>query len=198
MLWIVLVDVQYPLRGSVSGLVSDEYGEEAPAPTPSVKNGVARRWRHEGRERKEAQWRTRWWRLRWGPSLSCGGIDGQMSRVWRPGPGHDPLNSAWAIPARASCRAWAIASARSAGPARHDYIFYFTKNHIYTYVQFIFNIENTWVWCSTGYIASTSISCLFPFGRGFKPHLMHIFLLFYADLTKWSTGSCTIFYFTQI
>jgi hypothetical protein len=36
----------------MSGLVSDEYGEEAPAPTPSVENGVARRWRHEGREKR--------------------------------------------------------------------------------------------------------------------------------------------------
>jgi hypothetical protein len=35
-----------PLRESVSGLQSDEYGEEAHAPTPSVKNGVARRWRN--------------------------------------------------------------------------------------------------------------------------------------------------------
>jgi hypothetical protein len=35
----------------VSGLVSDEYGEEAPAPTPSVENGVARRWGHEEREK---------------------------------------------------------------------------------------------------------------------------------------------------
>jgi hypothetical protein len=38
----------------VSGLVLDEYGEEAPAPTPSAENGVARRWMHEGRKRKEA------------------------------------------------------------------------------------------------------------------------------------------------
>jgi hypothetical protein len=35
----------------VSGLVSDEYGEEAPAPMPSAKNGVALRWRHEEREK---------------------------------------------------------------------------------------------------------------------------------------------------
>jgi hypothetical protein len=35
----------------VPGLVSDEYGEEAHAPTPSVENGVAWRWRHEGREK---------------------------------------------------------------------------------------------------------------------------------------------------
>jgi hypothetical protein len=36
----------------VSGLVSDEYREEAPAPTPSAENGVVRRWRHEGREKR--------------------------------------------------------------------------------------------------------------------------------------------------
>jgi hypothetical protein len=42
----------------VSRLVSDEYGEEVPAPMPSIENRVARRERHEGRE-KEAGWRTR-------------------------------------------------------------------------------------------------------------------------------------------
>jgi hypothetical protein len=36
----------------MSGLVSYEYGEEAPAPTPSDKNGVARRWTHERGEKK--------------------------------------------------------------------------------------------------------------------------------------------------
>jgi hypothetical protein len=36
----------------VSGLVSDEYGEEAHAPTPSTEDGVARRWRHKGREKR--------------------------------------------------------------------------------------------------------------------------------------------------
>jgi hypothetical protein len=36
----------------VLGLVSDENGEEAPAPTPSAKNGVVRRQRHEGREKR--------------------------------------------------------------------------------------------------------------------------------------------------
>jgi hypothetical protein len=39
------------LRGSVSELVSDEYGEEAPASTPSGENGVARRRMHEEREK---------------------------------------------------------------------------------------------------------------------------------------------------
>ena len=34
----------------MSGLVSDEYGEEVPAPTPSVENGVARG--HERREKR--------------------------------------------------------------------------------------------------------------------------------------------------
>jgi hypothetical protein len=31
--------------------VSDKYGEEVPAPTPSTENRV-RRWRHEGREKR--------------------------------------------------------------------------------------------------------------------------------------------------
>jgi hypothetical protein len=35
-----------------AGLVLDEYEVEAPAPTPSAENGVARRWRHEGREKR--------------------------------------------------------------------------------------------------------------------------------------------------
>jgi hypothetical protein len=35
----------------VLGLVSDEYEEDAFAPTPSTENGVARRQRHEGREK---------------------------------------------------------------------------------------------------------------------------------------------------
>jgi hypothetical protein len=52
-----------------------------------------------------------------------------MGRVWQAGPRHDPFNSAWANPARASCGPWAVASARSAGPTR--LFFYFTKNHIY-------------------------------------------------------------------
>jgi hypothetical protein len=39
-------------------------------------------------------------------------------------------------------RACAVTSACSVGPARHNYIFYFTKI-VYTYVQFIFNIKNT-------------------------------------------------------
>jgi hypothetical protein len=56
-------------------------------------------------ERKEIEWRTRWWQLRRGSSLSCGGIDGQMDRVSRADPRHDPFNSAWANPGRAPCGA---------------------------------------------------------------------------------------------
>jgi hypothetical protein len=36
----------------VSGLVSDEYGEDAPAPMFSTENWVARRLMHEGREKR--------------------------------------------------------------------------------------------------------------------------------------------------
>jgi hypothetical protein len=35
------------------GLVSDKYGEKTPTPTPSAENGVGRRRRHEGREKKQ-------------------------------------------------------------------------------------------------------------------------------------------------
>jgi hypothetical protein len=84
-------------------------------------------------ERKEVEWRTRWWQLRRGPSLSCGGIDGQMSCVWRAGLRHDPFYSVWANPTRSSCGAWIVASARSAGSTRHDY-FLFYKKIISTYV----------------------------------------------------------------
>jgi hypothetical protein len=74
--------------------------------------------------------------LRQGPSLSCGGIDGQIGRVWRAGPRHDPFNCAWTNPARELYGAWAVASARSVGSARHNF-FYFTKNDIYIYIIYI-------------------------------------------------------------
>jgi hypothetical protein len=51
-----------------------------------------------------------------------------MGRVWRAGLGYGPFNSVWVSPTRSSCRVWDVASARSADPTRHDYIFiYFTK-----------------------------------------------------------------------
>jgi hypothetical protein len=77
------------------------------------------------RERKEARWQTWWQQLRRGPSLSCGGIDDQIGRVWQASPGHDPFNSVWTSPARALCHAWVVGSAHNAGPAPHDYIYLF-------------------------------------------------------------------------
>jgi hypothetical protein len=69
--------------------------------------------------------------------IMCGGIDGQMGHVWRAGSNHDPFNSVWANPARASCDAWAVASPRSVGSARHDYFFYFTKkSYIHMYILY--------------------------------------------------------------
>jgi hypothetical protein len=73
-------------------------------------------------ERKEVECRTRWWQLRREPSLSCGGIDDQMGRVWRTGLTHDPFNSVWANPTQ---------------------LFFILQKIIYTYVQFIFVIINT-------------------------------------------------------
>jgi hypothetical protein len=70
------VDVQWPLRGLVSG----EYGEKVPTPTPFADNGVAWRRRHEGREIRrrmanevaaiEARTIIIMWRYRW-PNGSC-------------------------------------------------------------------------------------------------------------------------------
>jgi hypothetical protein len=64
----------------VSGLVSDDYGEEVPASAPSTKNGMVRRWRLEGREKRsrivnevvatEARTIIIVWRYRW-PNGSC-------------------------------------------------------------------------------------------------------------------------------
>jgi hypothetical protein len=116
-------------------------------------------------ERKEVEWQTRWSQLRRGPSLSCGGIDGQMARVWQAGQRHDPFNSAWANPAWASCEAWVVASAHSAGPTRHDYYFYFTKNHIYIctiYIQYYKHLSMTFYWLDS------FAQCL-PSGCGFNP-----------------------------
>ena len=109
----------------MSGLVSDEYGEKASAPTPSAENEVVQRWRHEGREKRsgmanevmatEARTIIIVRRYRW--------PDGPCQRVWRADPRHDQFNSAWANPARVSCGAWAVALSRSTGPAWHDYFF---------------------------------------------------------------------------
>jgi hypothetical protein len=108
-------------------------GRRRMLPHPQSRTGW--RWDRGMRgDRKEAGWRTRWRQLRRGPSLSCGGINGQMSRVWRAGPRHDPFISAWVSPARASWLAWTVASVCSASSARHDYIFlFYKKSYIHMY-----------------------------------------------------------------
>jgi hypothetical protein len=141
-------DVKHPRGRGIAtarvgvGLVSGEYGEEAPAPMPSAENGVARRWRHEGRE-KRSRMANEVVATEGGPSLSCGGIYDQMGRVWRAGPRHDPFNSAWANPARASCSTWAVASARPGT------IIFFKKNHIYIctiYIQYYKHMSMMLYW----------------------------------------------------
>jgi hypothetical protein len=61
-----------------------------------------------------------------------------MGHVLWAGSGHGPFNSACASPTRALCRACAVASARSADPARHNYIL---QKIVYTYVKFVFDIK---------------------------------------------------------
>jgi hypothetical protein len=56
-----------------------------------------------------------------------------MGHVWRAGLRHDPFNSVWTNPARAPCGVWAVASARSASPARHDYFLFYKKSYIHMY-----------------------------------------------------------------
>jgi hypothetical protein len=148
--------------------MSDEYGEEAPTPTLSAENG----WREDGGtrgERKEAEWQMSWRQLRRVPSLSCIGIDGQIGHVSRAGPRHDPFNSACANLSWSSCRAWAVASAHSAGPAQHDYIFYFTKIHIYICTIYEHDV------LLVRRLHPLSLPLLPP-GHRFIPHLQHRFL----------------------
>jgi hypothetical protein len=56
-----------------------------------------------------------------------------MGRVCRAGPRHDPFNNVWANLARASCGAWAVASARSASPTQHDYFLFYKKSYVHMY-----------------------------------------------------------------
>jgi hypothetical protein len=83
------------------GLVSDEYGEETPAPTTFAENGMARRRRYEGREKRS--------RIA-NKAASTEARTIIIMRVYRwsnepclvGDPEHDPFNSAWASPAGAS------------------------------------------------------------------------------------------------
>jgi hypothetical protein len=57
--------------------------------------------------------------------------------------GHGPFNSVWASLARASCCVWPVASGRSAGPARHDYI-YFILQKTYIHMYNLYSILKTY------------------------------------------------------
>jgi hypothetical protein len=123
--------------GRCRGWCRTNTGRRCLLPRPLPRMG----WREGGGmrgERKEEGWQTRWRQLRRGPSLSCEGIDGQIGRVWRAGLGHDPFNSAWASPARASCRAWLVVLV-----CPGTIIFFLFYKNVYTHVQSIFNIKNT-------------------------------------------------------
>jgi hypothetical protein len=139
-------------------------------------------WRGGGdmRGERKVEWRTRWWQLRRGPSLSCRVIDAKWGRVWRVGLRHDPFNSAWANSARASCGAWAVTSIRSSNSVQHDF-FYFTKNHIYIctiYIQYFKYLSIVFYWLD-GFI-----QCLLPFyqGVGSNTTCCAVFLIFYVEL----------------
>jgi hypothetical protein len=109
-----------------------------------------------------------------------------MGLVWWVGPGHVPFNSAWACPTRAPCRVWAVASARSAGPARLYFLFYKKSYlHMYSLYSILKTPDHDVLLVRRLHPVSPA---LLPLGRGFEPHLLHHFLTFYADLTKWSNG----------
>jgi hypothetical protein len=79
----------------------------------------------------------------------------------------------------------AVASAHSGGPTRHDYIFYFTKSiYIYIiYIQYKKIFVNDVLLVRQLHPVYLTLLLL---GHGFKPHLLHNFLTFYANLIKWT------------
>ena len=82
-------------------------------------------------------------------------------------------------------RAWAVASSRSASPTRPDYIFLFYKKlyiHIYNLYLILKTFEHDVL---VRWLRPVSLALL-PSARAFEFHLFHCFLIFYADLTKWS------------
>jgi hypothetical protein len=84
-----------------------------------------------------------------------------------------------------SCRAWAVASAYSAGPARHDYIFYFTKKYTYNLYSILKTYEHDVLLVRQLHLVSPAH---LPSEHEFGPHFLHRFLTFYTDLIKWTDG----------
>jgi hypothetical protein len=91
-------------------------------------------------------------------------------------------------PTRASCRTWAVASPRSAGPACHDYIFYFTKKtyiHMYNLYSILKTHEHDALLIRRVDLVFPTLLCIRAWVRTLP---LAPFLTFYADLTKWSEG----------
>jgi hypothetical protein len=100
---------------------------------------------------------------------------------------NDPFNSVWASPARAQCRVWTIASARSAGPARPDTIIFFlfykkSYTHIYNLYSVLKTSEHDVLLIRRLHPVYSTF--LLSSKHGFEPHLLYRFLTFYADLIK--------------
>jgi hypothetical protein len=84
--------------------------------------------------------------------------------------------------------ALAIASVRSASPARHNYILYFTKNiyiHMYNLYSIFKTLEHDILLVRQFHLVSP---VLLLSRHELKPHLLQHSLTFYADLTKWPKG----------
>jgi hypothetical protein len=90
--------------------------------------------------------------------------------------------------AKNACRAWAVASARSAGSARYYYIFLILQK---TYIH-IYNLYSILKTSEHNVLLVRQLHpvylVLHPWGHGFELHLLHRFLIFYADLIKWFDG----------
>jgi hypothetical protein len=77
-----------------------------------------------------------------------------------------------------------VASVRSAGPARHNYILYFTKNiyiHMYNLYSIFKTPEHDVLLVRQFHLVSL---VLLLSGHELKPHPLQHSLSFYADLTK--------------
>jgi hypothetical protein len=94
----------------------------------------------------------------------------------RAGTGHYPFNIIWANPTRSSCRSWAVASARSADTARHDYIFFILQKlhiHIYNLYSILKTIDHDVLLVRRFHSVSPTPLLL---GLGFEPYyLLHYF-----------------------
>jgi hypothetical protein len=85
---------------------------------------------------------------------------------------------------RTSCSDWTVASTRSAGLARHNYIFFILQKtyiHIYNLYLILKTSEHDVLLVRQLYLVSPA---LLASGHGFEPHRLNRFLTFYVDLIK--------------